>query len=1145
MNPIHSQPPAPRHRPPGFSLIVVVILMALLSLMSLGMLSLGTISLRSSHSQQHRATARANARLSLQLALGSLQKLAGPDTRVTASSMLLHETDPPLVGVWKSWEGTDHETSGRFPGRPVAPDYATKEQPASSGSEGRFLGWLASSPRRFEGVDDASSLASRSATAGRVALLSDGTLATGDERRVYLQPTLVGGKKAGAVAWWVAGENQKARLPEPYEPDDDGVAEWSTIARSHAEADPEVFGLKRLLDHPEQAEKAVSLESANLLASERAERRPSERFHDLSVASVGLLTNVATGGWRKDLSLFCETWDSLPRSGLPVFRLTPDQTASMARPTQRDAQARSSILYPWASYRGGTGTAPIYQHGAVASWAHLRDWVTFYQQVNASSDGEATVSYRAYDINDPGNSYPFLHQVRVVPVVARIQWVFSHVTQRAGGEYELGLLVNPVITMWNPYGVNLRCNGLRFSLERNLPCAFSYKVGRADRRYRSLLTGSESQGVPALSGTPRLEYRIRQPFILGPGETQVFSAQTGQPVDVDSNIILDLRSGYRPGSGHLFHVKDNRGTNVTVGASDAIVVDARFDTPYSDYAEGVGIYLDMGPYNSSDRNLVYRMVYDRSLANQVYPPISSSSFTQPTAAEVTNTPVPFLSTIFGTRLASESQLPAKGFLQSSPLVNYTAMGSKAAAEAEINYAYPGVLHPVNSPFDYSFIQHAPGDSRLPNSSADGNEGYIISGFDKSSGLSRAVIAELPLRPICSLADLQNWDLRYENPVPPFQFDLVGNSDATPILPPDAVVSSGAPRDPKNLQHDDAYCANHLLFDDWFVSSIATRPNAFGRGGDSYEEVYENFVSGDESLDNRAYQPAARRAGSDPRDDVEDRDAWQTIASRLEVRGMFNVNSVSVEAWKALLRHARDQKMPYFSSTGVELSGSIDHAVSRFPIAGDSEAGTQGSAGAFPGSSEFGGYRRFDDDLLDELAGNIVEQVRERGPFLSLSEFINRQLSSGELALAGAVQTALNQLGTDGPYTELSRLSRNAGIDQLPRASLAGYEFPEASVGESATGLPGWTRQADILRPLAPILSARDDTFTVRAYGDARDAKGGVLATATCEAVVRRMPDFVDPADEADITDLPEEEANRTFGRRFEVVSFRWLSPREI
>ena len=66
-------------------------------------------------------------------------------------------------------------------------------------------------------------------------------------------------------------------------------------------------------------------------------------------------------------------------------------------------------------------------------------------------------------------------------------------------------------------------------------------------------------------------------------------------------------------------------------------------------------------------------------------------------------------------------------------------------------------------------------------------GYIVTGVQSSNGLKRCVLAELPSRPLASLGELVNWDLRYENPCPPFAFNLVGNSDATPLLPANAVV----------------------------------------------------------------------------------------------------------------------------------------------------------------------------------------------------------------------------------------------------------------------------------------------------------------------------------------------------------------------
>jgi hypothetical protein len=154
-----------------------------------------------------------------------------------------------------------------------------------------------------------------------------------------------------------------------------------------------------------------------------------------------------------------------------------------------------------------------------------------------------------------------------------------------------------------------------------------------------------------------------------------------------------------------------------------------------------------------------------------------------------------------------------------------------------------------------------------------------------------------------------------------------------------------------------------------------------------------------------------------------------------------------------------------------------------------------------------------------------------------------------LALAGTIQAALNTLAADSsinPYSVIQSRSTKVMLANLPFSASSGYNFAAAAEGYSAYGLPGWTRQADVLRPIAPILSARDDTFTIRAYGDARDKSGKIItARATCEAVVRRTRDFVDPTDAPEIATLPTSAANLSFGRRYEIISFRWLNDSEI
>ena len=103
------------------------------------------------------------------------------------------------------------------------------------------------------------------------------------------------------------------------------------------------------------------------------------------------------------------------------------------------------------------------------------------------------------------------------------------------------------------------------------------------------------------------------------------------------------------------------------------------------------------------------------------------------------------------------------------------------------------------------------------------------------------------------------------------------------------------------------------------------------------------------------------------------------------------------------------------------------------------------------------------------------------------------------------------------------------------------------------GVPGWLTQADILQAIAPALAARSDTFVIRTYGEVVDpvnspaapAEPVVKGRAWCEAVVQRLPEFMDNTDRPTLSQSNANPQNKAFGRRFRIVSFRWLSPHDI
>jgi Tfp pilus assembly protein PilX len=86
--------------PQGFALVVTLSLMILLTVIAVGMLGMASVSLRNSGQTGAMSIARANARMALMLAIGELQKNAGPDQRITARADVLDEeiANPKLTG---------------------------------------------------------------------------------------------------------------------------------------------------------------------------------------------------------------------------------------------------------------------------------------------------------------------------------------------------------------------------------------------------------------------------------------------------------------------------------------------------------------------------------------------------------------------------------------------------------------------------------------------------------------------------------------------------------------------------------------------------------------------------------------------------------------------------------------------------------------------------------------------------------------------------------------------------------------------------------------------------------------------------------------------------------------------------------------
>lgn len=335
----------------------------------------------------------------------------------------------------------------------------------------------------------------------------------------------------------------------------------------------------------------------------------------------------------------------------------------------------------------------------------------------------------------------------------------------------------------------------------------------------------------------------------------------------------------------------------------------------------------------------------------------------------------------------------------------------------------------------------------------------------------------------------------------------------------------------NVVFDLSFEANYNLWDTYFISTNAIsstqRNNQMARFAENPSE---------DPLPNSRYALISRPdLETKVADDLND---FYRTAARMAVRGGFNVHSTSIEAWKAFLS----------STIDVPVNGSSNEVVfPRFlnPIKPNHSGG---------GLSEEGlsGNRVVSEDQIESLAEAMVAQVKRRAPFMGLSDFVNRRLTDKledvDLARAGAIEAALENSGMNFGMSEgvLGISGRDQDLDNASffRMSDSTRLDHRMKPESQAWGLSGYLTQGDVLGVIGSNITARSDTFKVRAYGESTDINGNVIARAWCEATVQRTPEPVDP-DQFKINPIPKSGDDTNFGRRFKMVGFRWLSEKEV
>lgn len=1187
---------------PGFSLIATITILVLLALIAIGLLSLSAITIRSGSQGAYREEARANARLALQIALGELQQHLGPDRRVSARASILDENSdtaqidgvghPNWTGVWRTVadDGESYLVRNEHRGGLI-------DSRANAGWErdDEVLSYLVSgneSELRFDPRQD------DLGGDGSVVVVGGGSVGDNEEADVTVPLVKVSSGRSrggGDYGWWVGdlGCAANVAVVDPYEPErasasSPGSGGWNRVMMSQdASAEAMKFGTEISPRIRERLASRRSVELNEEQGTEEAVAFGETNFHDITVWSSGVLADVRDGGLKKDLTAYLESTGAIDDlgAGQTLQELGVKDDDNLVGPL--NAKAAKSEGVSWARYRHRL-TSPKF--GLLRQWAQWGKQLPFQgasaPSVSPLPEVETGPMYDSYDYLNPR---PVSLQDRsknglnVTLVEGSLYYNISYYTDE-GSEFpfRLRLHLYPRVVLWNPYNVRLQQAQTAFMLHVNGAKDVEFTLDDGSKQRMEMFFGRGG----ALRGT--LVFRI-PPTTFEPGDCLVFSPYRLKQYDESSISENVLSSEVAPDSSVNFYL-DRRADGAAlfgVLAGDAAVANRLRKRPQT-FRE----VFDAHAFQADD----YRMMLkDASSSGQNWNnedfdtmpqlqfvscalqygdndefPVEWNKFTQvpvlqsqPNSAVIRE--IPDVRTRDGFRLRWFNEHPSNewgsGSLRDTPHFHTAPMATwNMRSSYSLRSPWENVTDadPVffgvytRDLFDQavSFTDLMPtirGGRMHGNpfgQPVEGNYPRVLfdlprseTGISSLGAFQHVKLSEFVWHPTYavgnSLVD-PRLELEGKTGTELERIKMINRRDggwnrfaigwATDGRADDnekwAFYARGLLQNLMNdetLAYDLSYEVNHTLWDRYFLST-----GSFSDKTSFFDDPIAN------PLPNGRMRLLSNRAGE--RGELL-RD-FHRAASCLMLDGAFNVNSTSVEAWKALLTSTRNAR----ASGG----GAAEFARILNPPAGEWKGQAPDGEGAWSG------YRSLSEAEVSLLAEAIVGEVKRRGPFLSLSEFVNRRLLNDEKGTKGALQAAIDQAGLNRAFETRWPLSND---DSLPdfnhRDNIRDPTRVEQTLkpDSQAWGAPGFLTQADVLQVVGPVLAARSDTFMIRAYGAARDQDGKIVSRAWCEAIAQRVPEPLTPDQEGLNSDLLGEEND--FGRRFEIRSFRWLGPDEV
>lgn len=1247
------------HTDRGFALVATLSIMTLLVVVTLGMLSLSTITVRENRNASHMEEARANARMALIIAIGELQKAAGPDQRVSARADIRESVDPSKrywTGFW--------DTQGWDP---------------LNATDRKFVNWLVSSPDINNGAgetfneEDVDSPLTGSELVTLVGQGSTSTLA--EQVSVQKVPVQHEGYTTGHYAYWVGDEGIKASYRVPAI----GKDPWNKSGQLGTAAKSGISSLDLdgydALGEGELYSSGVSRGSMILPFDDKLELS-RELFHHVTPQAVNLLTDVRLGGVRRDLSTAFE----MPLkdfNAFEEFHAAQEQNDTsfydVLGSNYRDSRFYHADESPDLGYvceipfedsaKYLIANNPIYasnDEGVVRgpSWDLVRNHCRIYKKEweddswERSVSGVGPTSFAArgslphsysgqkQTVQNEGDKFPNDHftyhigsgamysknfmgrkarvsllnaprgtifdgedgQRRTVPRSPMLSPIVTRMTVALGlvrrpvtidgvEDWTLAFSFDPYMTIVNPYNVPITFDsiGLWCSKFNPINGLIEYVDRNNDNREADLYHFFSRNHFTLGSFTMRLD---GGPHTLQPGEVRVISPQKAPDGGLlvsagvtalkgsfdyqeDSGFYVDY-AGPQPVKGNseakyekkmnlwrekLIQPADGNVTVTLNGNGTKATESTRFLFSLYHKKEHTGgsrdIFTHLVPSDA-------RLYGDEDILDQ--PTIANLGYClHDRPAHQSNVKVE--------RNINTSQIPQPG----QPGVSYVAVID--AKMRTTNEGFPTFsVNPRGGAFDTRDYDGSDRSSPQWDIELSGDisdlaldlelvsdlqgHGYWGEGRDAYDGSNYTVLYEVPQLPVSSLAQLQHLSTGITGTSGSLQignsFPHPGIADRTQIATQREAVSNGF-QDATNSQilSDMSWASNESLWDRYFFSGInwgkakAARLGA-EQGYATQREAIDALLAGDRSLvwpmQNPRMDLFTRDLSDEQIEEIYDHDK---IAEYLAVFGGFNVNSTSQKAWQAIFSSLRKVEVDYIDEGGSTKTMEVMNTFSRFmtPSTGADQA--------------FGSFRNLSDENIELLAEKMVQQVKLRGPFMGLADFVNRRLTTSnegatDLGAVGALQAAI----------EAAKLNDGKWTEAPTAANVANVSYQAGGVSRTLStyaGTSGYLMQGDILSSIGGNLSARSDTFVIRSYGSVTDKNGKVIAEAWCEATVQRSPQWVEETtvestrqnpdylqwtDESPILQqwqqnpaFPAE--SRKFGRKFKIQSFRWLNPKEV